>query len=347
MSKSNDFNIFEVLSKDDKELIHSAFLAFLMPRYDFIKNELLGDSFGKIEFICTEVSYKYSVEPNRQGQPKSGKKSVRFDIFVRSEDDSEICIIENKFKCIPTKKQLATYSNAIQENFEGKKVRKVLICFSDSLANILPKDWFVISYQKIHELVNKIEDFQCKKEEFFIKDYLFMLDNYLKKYQFFKKEGLFDLFKNPTKEDNRFWLRLILSEILKNLHKYKNEFNRLDGPSMHSIPIIDLYSPNLERKENKYNFLIQLKGSRIEFYCHYWNGADGKALVEDKIQILNNNNLGVKESGAFKTGIKTGGKSMYVYQENIIKEMKKEDFTFENIELYIVDFLNRLVAANG
>ena len=70
MSKSNDFNIFSVLSKDDKELIHSAFLIFLIPRYKFIKDELLGADFGETESICPEVTYRYSVKS------KSRKKNI-------------------------------------------------------------------------------------------------------------------------------------------------------------------------------------------------------------------------------------------------------------------------------
>lgn len=340
MSKSNDFNIFEVLSKDDKELIHSAFLAFLIPRYDFIKNELLGDSFGKIESICTEVTYRYSVKPNQK------KKNIRFDIQIKNQAKTKICLIENKFKCIPTKRQLDTYSKVIQENIKDTEVKKLLICFSDSLMNILPKDWVVVSYQKIYDLIKEIKDFQCAKDRIFIIDYLSFLENYLKQYKYFRKEGLLSLFKNPKEKDNGFWLRLMLSEILKNLHNHENNFNALHGPSTDRIPVIDLYSPSLERKDNKYNFLIQLKGSKIEMYCHYWNKTDGKLLVENKIQVLKNNSLKRKPSGVFKTGIKTGGKSMYVYQENILKEIKEKDFTLENIELYIVDFFNRLIAAN-
>ena len=337
---NDSINIFRVLSKDDKELIHSAFISFLLSQYSVVRQEILGSEFGEIDYPKLEVPYSYTYEIKDGNEIKHKKKRIRFDIQINNVKNSKLCVIENKFKCLPTRNQLNEYSNFISTHFD-KEVKKILISFSDCTKNILPKDWIQFTYSDIYRIISKIEDFGSAKNKVFIEEYLSFLNEYLEEYKTYQNGKLRNLFKNPTEGDNRFWLRLILSELLVNLHTHKNKFDffyiDLGGSN---VPLINLHSNYIWRKEN-HEFVIQFQGSDIKFYSHFWNGTNGKQLVAETIQSLKDNKLETKNSGIFKKQNKKVEKSMFVYKEDILKEIPEKDFNLSTIENYIIDFFER------
>ena len=338
---NDSINIFRVLSKDDKELIHSAFISFLLSQYSVVRQEILGSEFGEISYPELEVPYSYKIESKDGEETKSKKKRIRFDIQIKNQDNTKLCVIENKFKCLPTQNQLAEYSDFISTNFDNVEVKKILISFSDCTKNILPADWIQLTYTDIYRIINKIDDYGSEKNKIFIEEYLSFLNEYLEEYKTYQNGNLRELFKNPTSGENRFWLRLILSELLVKLHSYENKFDffyiDLGGSN---VPLINLHSNFIWRKES-HEFVIQFQGSDIKFYSHFWNGIDGKQLVTETIQSLKNNNLETKKSGIFKKQNKKPEKSMFVYKEDILKEIPEKDFNLSTIEKYIIDFFER------
>lgn len=338
---NDSMNIFRVLSKDDKELIHSAFISFLLSQYSVVRQEILGSEFGEINYPELEVAYSYKTEFKDGDEIKYKKKRIRFDIQIKSLDNSKLCVIENKFKCLPTKNQLDEYSGFISNHFDKIEVKKILISFSDCTKNILPEDWIQLTYSDIYRIINKIDDYGSLKNKIFIEEYLSFLSEYLKEYETYQNVKLRELFENPTNGENRFWLRLILSELLVKLHAYQDKFDffyiDLGGSN---VPLINLHSNFIWRKEN-HEFVIQFQGSDIKFYSHFWNGIDGKQLVVETIQSLKNNNLETKESGIFKRLNNKLEKSMFVYKEDILKEIPEKDFNLSTIEKYIIHFFER------
>lgn len=323
-----EINIFKILSKDDKELIHSAFLSFVIFHYEKIKNEILGTDFGTIEKPKLEVPYSHF----------SKKKKIRFDLLI--ESNSKICFIENKFKSLPTKQQLDLYSKIINTEIQQKEIKKILICFSDSSKSSLPKDWKIITYKEIYDIIKGIKKFHSKKQEFFINDYLVFLGEYLQRYNSIIDGELFNLFNNPKKEDNRFWLKLMLSKVLGQIQIDQNNFTSYTHPSSHQIPLIDLYSSNLEHR-----FLIQFQSPNVKLYCHFDKGiseTERIRIVKEKVESLKANSFEKKSSGKFKTEKNIGKKSTFIYQEKITEEIPEKDFTIINIEKYLVDFLKRV-----
>jgi len=85
-----NFNIFKVLEKDNKELIHSSFINFLINEDSNFSKDFLGIDLSSNRTIRLESFYAYG--------PKN-KKKCRFDIEIL--EDERIIVIENKFKSFP------------------------------------------------------------------------------------------------------------------------------------------------------------------------------------------------------------------------------------------------------
>ena len=90
------FNMFQVLSKDDKELVHSAFLAWLVslnsPKIPVLLTLFNLDICSSIE--DQDIIIEYSLGSRK-------KIDLKFDF------KDTIIFIENKFKSMPDKEQLA------------------------------------------------------------------------------------------------------------------------------------------------------------------------------------------------------------------------------------------------
>lgn len=88
------FNFFKVLEKDNKELIHSAFISYLLDNNKNFRKQFIHENIEDFDVSELEKSYSYK------------KTKIRIDIELRSKDRKHIIFIENKFKSFPTNKQL-------------------------------------------------------------------------------------------------------------------------------------------------------------------------------------------------------------------------------------------------
>lgn len=143
------FNIFDILSTADKELVHSAMFKF------FIQSEYLSESFFSfLEFPSsfrgvTELEKCFSfIDENRN------KRKLRFDLLVSEKSNKEktLLVIENKFKATPTVSQLALYDCYFSSNYLSQ-VKKVLFVFS------------------IEQVILEVKEY-CKINNWTIKSYL-------------------------------------------------------------------------------------------------------------------------------------------------------------------------------
>jgi len=341
----NTTNIFKILSKDDKELVHSAFLSFLIQNFQEVRNDLLGEDDSEINEPMLEVPYSYEINSPQ----KKGRKRIRFDIQIDNKEKNKTWIIENKFKSLPTVKQLNDYSTFIKNHFKNREIKKILISFSDCTKTIFPSDWEIITYEKIIDTIKKIKYFPNQKYKIYVDDYCEFLQDYISEFkENHKNENLKELFTHPTNKNNRFWLRLIFSELMMKLHKYdKFDVFHIDlGKS--STPLINIHSNFMWRNEkDNYEYLIQLQGKELKFYCHFWNGKKGWEIVSNEIEQLESANFKIKDSGKFKKKTTKKEKSMYIYKENILEEIPRESFDLEHIEKYILDFYERLKKATN
>ena len=90
------FNIFEVLSAGDKELVHSSMIKLLLDSE--ITRNYMRQLFGLEDTPIGEVYTEFILE-NRKN---------RFDLYF-SLGENRDCVIENKFKSIPSASQITRY----------------------------------------------------------------------------------------------------------------------------------------------------------------------------------------------------------------------------------------------
>ena len=166
-----EFNIFTTLEKDNKELIHSAFLKFLIEENDlFIKEFLKSES-----FINPKITLEKSYKSTKKG------KNIRLDIEIKN--DNRLIVIENKFKSFPNENQLIEYDKVLKKQFSNFQTEKFLLCFDKNLFK--KTNWIVKDYSDLliflEEYINKIS--HIEKKLFVTHYYLFLKDyrdNYIK-----------------------------------------------------------------------------------------------------------------------------------------------------------------------
>ena len=147
----NNFNFFKVLEKDDKELIHSAFLAFLLDTDEDFRSSFLH--------ISTDINEFYPSELERSYQKK------RIDIILESKDRKFTLVIENKFKSFPNREQLEEYDRILGKEIKSEQIRKVLFCFDK---NILPfnTEWEKFDYKELLFYLNKDKKYSYSSDKY-------------------------------------------------------------------------------------------------------------------------------------------------------------------------------------
>jgi hypothetical protein len=169
---NNKFNIFNVLSVADKELVHSSIIKLLIDEKElnFTKKFLAIDGFSGIS--------------KSEDVKKSNGKSIRLDVvgFDETNENNYVFIIENKFKSTPTTIQLKEY-DAINE-INGAK--KFLLVFSkeqvpsDVLQHCEDNHWTIKSYfnfecskkDSLLELLQEMTKLEDEKKQYLITEYL-------------------------------------------------------------------------------------------------------------------------------------------------------------------------------
>lgn len=360
LKNESGFNIFEILSKDDKELIHSAFLAFLFKESN--------NNISKILNINEPINGKVKVET----EVPYGKKD-RIDIQITYANT--IIIIENKFKSFPSGEQTNRYNALLNKSIFNKFNNKKKYLFVFSAKSVVKdefKGWKTIDYSEIYKYVEEIYLKEVSSEKkTFIKHYLCFLDKYIKEYkklltnnnnslfglfELFSGNRLGGLFENYSNNKN-FWLRLINSELKQRLEaNSKIKPNKIiqdkGGPR---VPLMNiLFEEKKWRPKNGVTLLIQFQGPNLKLYCQYKhdykNNLYFKAAKKIANKITNNINNRIKEEFFGKTKKvpknerenKREESSFYIYQENILNYRGKKNMSLEWLESCIINFHNKI-----
>ena len=283
------FNIFNVLSVADKELVHSSIIKLLIDEKElnFTKTFLDIDAFSgdsKLEVV----------------KKKSVGKSIRLDIvgFDETIETNYVFIIENKFKSTPTVNQLKSY-DAINEI---KNTKKILLVFSaeqvpsDVLQHCEDNNWAIKSYfnfepskkDSLLELLKEMPKLKDKKKQYLITEY--------QEYLSLIKEDLEKLFKSQTlltskdiepyfKKSNSQSLKLreikfryllhiqaLLSKKISNFVVWKIVTSN-DGGSR-PIPSVPFW---------KGNFMVTIDGDSLKIGYYY---SHKKAEIAEQLKII-------------------------------------------------------------
>lgn len=304
MSATN-FNFFKVLDKDNKELVHSAFLKYLM-QYD----DTFYTKFLKVDFTFSEPKLEklYTLAKKVKG---------RFDIEVTSEDNSTLLVIENKFKSFPYENQVLLYDKIISEYHKEKTAIKLLICFDKRFAGNYP-GWLMRDYSDLLSFLKEYYPMDNRDDHsVFIRHYYNALSDYYQEYRRLQPDFR-ELLLNRCGEANNFWLRLFYSALKIRLESYMDDKGLEAVVYVNSgnttVPLLDFIPKDWNIKGNK--LLIQLQGNDIKFYSHSTNQSflsDLKRFSQDQFSHL---------SYEYKKETKRQSNTQYILKAKLLSDSK-------------------------
>lgn len=331
-----NFNFFKILERGDKELVHSAMIAYLIDSNIRFRTEFLKMS--NIEYKNSELekSCNYKKQIN---SPKSTR--FRCDVFIESVDESEIVVIENKFKSAPELKQLIGYNEGIKKKFLNKPCRKILFCFDKNLAQSVLGDigWLVYDYEDLFkELSSENYSNNYNDEGLFIKHYCELLNDYITKKGEYELNAN-ELFRSRLENETRFWRRLFNAKLyllLKDDALFKNCEYSLN-PGNTADPLLNIY-PHSWKKIVGYELLLQFQGDDLKLYAHYdkkIEDIDKWKIFIDKLKL---NYLNKFNDFEVKNLVNVIPGSMYVCKIKVKSNMENNIVTIEKAKNLIVQF---------
>ena len=248
------FNFFTILSKDDKELIHSSFIRFLLQdasTSEFVVSNLFpafSDLLNR-DSIALEKVYNYKIT-DEKGKKKG--KRIRIDLHAESDNGQSLLIIENKFKSFPYIEQLEIYDERLQESHGVKNIVKYLLCFDKDIIPFEKENWHFISYQDLLRTLNQLlENVELEPDKrLFIKHYIDFLSEYFSQYERVK-ESCGYLFSDTRNDNNKFWIRLINAMARLKLQEYFKGKNItvafVVNPGNTNVPLINIIPSHWNR----------------------------------------------------------------------------------------------------
>lgn len=328
-----DFNIFTILEKDNKELIHSSFIKFLIEEDEKFFLEFLEIELIENAKVTLEKSYKY---PNK-GKTKNNRS--RFDIEIKNEE--RIIIIENKFKSFPNEKQLIEYNKSLNFNYNSHKIEKILLCFDKNIFKTNIKEWIIKDYKDLVLYLEKyIASIKDIEKKIFVSHYYLFLKNYTEKYQLILKSAN-NIFSNQKDNENKFWIKLFYSNLEIQLSDYfanKNlNVNVYIASGNTSIPLINIVP--IKWKIDNVELLIQIQNGEFKFYAHTENKDFLKKMIDYSKDVMNNEFL------EFKNINNRNEKTSYIFKINMLKNSRiKEVVDFDIAKMYdlILEFYNKI-----
>lgn len=319
-----EFNIFDILSKDNKELSHSSMIKFLLQESPFFANGLIQMNESELD-----IHLEFRLD----------KERADIVIFVKNK----VIIIENKFKCLPHIDQLESYSKKLEKKFQGKKILKFLLYFEKGSDFIIPSGWEKITYADVLELINeylKINDNLNPEKKTLLKHYGSSLKKYIDKYDDLKNvdsNSLREIFLNPERGNNKFWLHLIFHELA-----YHFDYYTWVGSGITYEPLINFHYPKW--KFDNYEFVIQLNGRNLKYYAHLREVKNKEEVINEEVSRLEKFGFIKSESGKFKRKIASKSTTAYIYQEDIIDviEAQNKKATLNNIKEAIENLIIKI-----
>lgn len=277
----NDFNFFKVLSKDDKEAIHSAFLKFLFEENSDFLHDFLGLKPGDV----SKPLFILEATPKKIGLKNSTKKRFRFDLVICS--DESIIVIENKFKSLPNPKQLEKYNELFDGN-KDKDIKKYILSFSNVQVRIEKQGWEIKTYRELIEKIRKLSFSKGlsktkSEKKLLCEHYIDFLDGYLSKYTDMMENGL----KGCEPEwpgGEKFWKKIYLSQVATILldEKWVRDCRAGGGSTLE--PLLDIYpnGQNWYSESKALKTYFQVQNSELKFYASYKHEDSERAKKEAK-----------------------------------------------------------------
>ena len=329
MKDTTKFNIFDIIGKDNKELMHSQIISHLLhTRPKFREIFIKGNEYNQPPKL--EVSYTK--------KEKNKTLRCRIDIELKSDDEKAILFIENKFKSFPEDDQLVNYNKIFKEEFtKDIKLVKYLFCFDKTLYNLKNDSWKIYDYEDfLKYLETDIINFKPGDEKILIQHYILFLKKYIDQYKKLET-NCSHLYKKGRElnKDDKFWLKLLNSKIaLLFKEKIHDQINFNINPGNTATPLLNIIPTKWKEKFGE-DLLIQFQVNKLSFYLHSSNKEKAKELVEFCDKHLWSKNLKLKKVTKRKV------KSCYIFTTSITDHLS-DNFKLDDIINLLVDFYNNI-----
>ncbi|MBZ4041353.1 PD-(D/E)XK nuclease family protein [Flavobacterium hibisci] len=322
------FNFFKILEKDNKELIHSAFISYLLDNNSKFREFL---ELGNEIFSSSQLEKQYNHK----------KEKCRIDIELISEDRNHFVFVENKFKSFPYSNQLNKYDRIFKHNVHSKaKLTKILLCFDKEIIGF-QTEWKIYDYNDIVNFLEENFNLNDRYDEaIFINHYHQFLKEYINTYKSYQNNSV-SLFNGNLSNDEKFWLRLINSQIVLYFQtKYNNDlFNFVSNPGNTSTPLLNI-TPLGWKAKVKEDVLIQFQGRDLKFYIHSVDKERIKKVIDFCSKRLWDEKLELKKPTKRKEGscfiFKTRINDVVINDFSIANICKTIEGFYENIEEKII-----------
>lgn len=319
-TNKDNFNIFKVLEKDDKELIHSSFIKFLIEEDKLFASEFIGYSVDSNFDISIEKAYTYELSNRKK------KKHCRFDIEIKNSDT--IIVVENKFKSFPQNKQLREYDEALSTIYSNYHQIKILLCFEKTLIKNID-NWKVTDYGELLPLIQKASDrLPSGDKKILVNHYLDFLNEYYVEYKQLDSSFV-NYFLNQRDKESKFWIKLIYSSLAL---KFENHFRDksidveiVANPGNTSIPVLNIIPKHWKIEGNP--LLIQIQDGIFKFYAHSGDKVFLSKIREFSMERINMAIAKIKKS------TNRISNSECIFSINI-NEYLRENSTLNQQELY-------------
>lgn len=314
------FNIFKILEKDNKELIHSAFISYLLDHNKNFRKKFIHETIENFKNSELEKSY-------------SDKKiKIRIDVQIQNVEGNFIAIIENKFKSFPTGKQLNDYNKVFKSKFDkSMELKKVLFCFDKNTVKF-ETDWEILDYKDLLDFLKKEYISNNDDDEItFVRHYISFLEEYIENYKNLKS-NCNHLFKSNLNKDQKFWLRLLNFQIANDFEKEfsDNQFEFNINPGNTSTPLLNIIPKHWKSKTNE-EILIQFQGNDLKFYLHSKNKESANKLISYSTDKVWSNNIEIKKQ------TQRNQNSCFIFKTKLTDNLEN-DFKYDELFKLIADF---------
>lgn len=325
------FNIFYTLGKDDKELIHSAFIKFLLRENDSLYLKMFGLS--GLKFHEPKLENTYTI---KDSAIVKGAQRRRIDIEILSKDENHIIFIENKFKSFPYEEQLLAYDEILRTNYKYQTPHKALLCFDKELI-AFNTTWKIFDYKWLlaHIAANYLPNVDPEKT-ILITHYLSFLEEEYRLYDEYKTD-LTPVFSDPA--SNRFWLKLFYSALRLRIEQHFERQNRevkfYINPGSSNLPLLNIMPGwKIQGKD----LLIQLQGNEIKLYAHTDESISLARLVKRLKEML------ADEGYKFKTETTRKSSTRFVLKTKLLNLSTSQQITLEDIHNEVMIFFEKMDA---
>lgn len=158
-----EFNLFDVLKIERRELQHSALLAWLLdPRgshglRDYFLRRFLSEAAAEGRERGTTDVTPLDVDGWELGDVKVATERHNIDILLIDEADEFVCLIENKIGAVEHSDQLARYLITVESEYEGLSPFPIFLT-PDGMEPEAEGDaerWAPLDYGKVADLIDR------------------------------------------------------------------------------------------------------------------------------------------------------------------------------------------------